>query len=1408
MLKKNRFLLKLLTFAISALCIAAPSALAEAYIISDNLADVDITNINNSKLEHGSSSVPSDEWFNVGTTTAAGATSTQYIAPKGGIAAAEGGVKLTTARSGIAHSLFNGTQDKEGIYELKFSVKPNGSVVGVDAVGSLGLLYNQYTGSTQRRSVILNINANGEIFLPQSANPIYNTSPSWYSGSCDINDWLDVTAVYNLKENALYISVRQNGRVVAKQVKNIAGIGEDIKNNGLGYIRFNTNTVASGGPVIKNVTVKKLNDISEVKFGGFGEDFNYANSTKYDKTLLLKATASTKTQNTFYQGGWFVTSEADPSQAVDFSTDGNISVTSPVTQLGADIKPVWLSGIKGVTHYSYKIKASGTGTVRALVMENKIPATLEFAPSTGRVYANGRKDGDNGAYQQSTNSVLIGQYDPAKWVEVDEYMDITNKKWYVTVKQDGIVTAEGRELFVREALANNGVCTFRFDLTGSAPSVIADYVQIESVEAVPIPPELRAENIIITDRDGGRESLNGTVSPFAEEISLDFGLEMPEPSAREGITLSGGGGEIDFDLSKSISNGSVWIITPHTLLLPDTEYTLTVPQTVKNSNGISLEADCEIKFITGHAESKFSIVSARTDKGELKYIHPAYNGQTVTIETEMINMLTEDKSLAWYIAYYDKNNRFLSVDMAERTIPAQTMESTDMPKLSLRVPEGTAYAKLFLWDAKTLEPCGKPVVLENYDVFADFGESDIVEGMTIKPAINSELYNGRYGKRLSNSSENKNLYLKCNVDKNVMYELEDNTPIDIEVEYFDGEDGCFSIQYDSNRPDTGLYNGNTVMQQSEVVYLEGTNEWRTKVFHLEDMRMADRLDGDFRIAIYNYRGVGFSGSDIVFGSIKVKRSEHLSPVTVSFETDKTGNIFTDKDATIDIKEIVTNKSSDRVDINYITTVTNKITGEEAYRQSGTLDAEAGLTKPLSVSIPNNLKYSVYTLKTDISYYDGGGSLVTDSTESEFSVSMSVERDETDIDFGYQTQIISLSRGECSEVSELLSTGGITINRDGIPWDTVEKTKGILSLPAGVKDKLIKEKESGIDNILICSRYNSLYDNGLTPTSDEAIAAFANYCGFLARELKGIVPYFEIWNEYNHTPFNNNPEAGPENYAKMLEAAYKAIKAENPDALVIGMSTAGIDAAWQEEVYKAGGLSYCDIVSCHPYDWTNEFSPETLESSLKNLRTLIDKYGGNQPIWLTEIGFSTVDKGTVLPSHKNYIGYSQTEQASALVLSRGLVKQKGLADKYIGYCLYDRNNQKDIEACWGLLNYWGSDSGTKPRNGAKEAYLAAAAMNKLIGNAESIDYKQQKDGVLKPNYSYAFNFYNDKLGKNVLLVASSLRDKDMKITLGCGTVDIYDLYGNKINTLTSADGSYTFTAGTVPYYAVGSFTEFK
>ena len=407
---------------------------------------------------------------------------------------------------------------------------------------------------------------------------------------------------------------------------------------------------------------------------------NYANSTGYDKTKLLKSTASTMTQNTFFQGGWFITSGTDPFPAVDFNADGYISVTSPVTQFGANIKPVWMDGIKGVTHYSYKIKVSGTGTVRALVMENSIPATLEFAPTSGKIYANGRKDGSEGGYHQSTNSVLIGQYDPEKWLVVDEYVDITNRKWYATVKQDDVIVAEGRELFVRNALANNGVSTFRFDFTGSAPSLFADYVQAEAVEAVPIPPSLSKESVTITDKDDNTESLNDLVSPIIGSISLDFGIEMPMPLTDEGITLSGGGNEIEFMLSKSCDKGSVWIITPKKLLLSDTEYTLTIPKTVRNSNGICLEEVCEFKFTTNHTESKFGITAIKTDSGELRYINPVFNGQTVTMETELLNTLAVDKRLAWYITYYDKNERFLGVDMAEKTIEAQTViDSADIP---------------------------------------------------------------------------------------------------------------------------------------------------------------------------------------------------------------------------------------------------------------------------------------------------------------------------------------------------------------------------------------------------------------------------------------------------------------------------------------------------------------------------------------------------------------------------------------------------------------------------------------------------------------------------------------------------------------------------------------------------------
>ncbi len=117
-------------------------------------------------------------------------------------------------------------------------------------------------------------------------------------------------------------------------------------------------------------------------------------------------------------------------------------------------------------------------------------------------------------------------------------------------------------------------------------------------------------------------------------------------------------------------------------------------------------------------------------------------------------------------------------------------------------------------------------------------------------------------------------------------------------------------------------------------------------------------------------------------------------------------------------------------------------------------------------------------------------------------------------------------------------------------------------------------------LLILNYSNRFCDGGGLLKSPEAIAAYAKYVRFVVQHFKGRVDQFEVWNEWNigggGTDAQRASRSGsPEDYAKVLRAAYAAVKAENPSAKVIGGAFAGYDYRWVEAFARAGGFGSLD-----------------------------------------------------------------------------------------------------------------------------------------------------------------------------------------------------------------------------------------
>ncbi len=135
-------------------------------------------------------------------------------------------------------------------------------------------------------------------------------------------------------------------------------------------------------------------------------------------------------------------------------------------------------------------------------------------------------------------------------------------------------------------------------------------------------------------------------------------------------------------------------------------------------------------------------------------------------------------------------------------------------------------------------------------------------------------------------------------------------------------------------------------------------------------------------------------------------------------------------------------------------------------------------------------------------------------------------------------------------------------------------------------------------------------------AEKAPEEWAAYITATVAHFKGRVDHWEIINEPNHP---QHPILG-HNYGKLLKIAYKAVKEGNPNATVLFAGLADVQRDYVEEALKVAGDSY-DIMNFHTYPAPNP--PEKrISDSINILREEMKKYGGQKPIWLTEIGSST------------------------------------------------------------------------------------------------------------------------------------------------------------------------------------------
>jgi hypothetical protein len=146
--------------------------------------------------------------------------------------------------------------------------------------------------------------------------------------------------------------------------------------------------------------------------------------------------------------------------------------------------------------------------------------------------------------------------------------------------------------------------------------------------------------------------------------------------------------------------------------------------------------------------------------------------------------------------------------------------------------------------------------------------------------------------------------------------------------------------------------------------------------------------------------------------------------------------------------------------------------------------------------------------------------------------------------------------------------------------------------------------------------------------------YADFVAKVAARYRGKVRVYELGNEPNHSDYVKNPSA--ESYTKILQAAYPAIKAADPDAFVLtgglggtGDKNGNIDGlTFTRELYQDGAKGYFDAIAYHPYTYPQLPTQDATVggrswSLMLQVRSVMVQNGdASKPIWITEFGAPT------------------------------------------------------------------------------------------------------------------------------------------------------------------------------------------
>jgi hypothetical protein len=304
-------------------------------------------------------------------------------------------------------------------------------------------------------------------------------------------------------------------------------------------------------------------------------------------------------------------------------------------------------------------------------------------------------------------------------------------------------------------------------------------------------------------------------------------------------------------------------------------------------------------------------------------------------------------------------------------------------------------------------------------------------------------------------------------------------------------------------------------------------------------------------------------------------------------------------------------------------------------------------------------------------------------------------------------------------------------RHQLPWNEIEAVAGHYDWQQ--LDKVVAATRQAGVNLLLNPVHSPAWACGCQVGMPTNPADFANFMSQVATRYRGQVSAYEIWNEANLAQEAGKPlNAG--RYVELLKAGYRAIKAADPQALVVfgGLTPTGVknvNVAWDEVdflqqiyAYHNGEVrNYFDVLGAHPGNTLNP--PDTLWPALpgpgprwlnhpsfyfrriEQVRQVMVAAGDQRKqIWLTEFGWASAAQPA--PGFEFAAQVSEEQQAQYLERAFDMSRENY---PWIGVMFVFQLNfalpsvtpdPQDERIAWGIIR---RDGSKRPAYFALQAY---------------------------------------------------------------------------------------------------------